>query len=56
LPWGWRGGPLLRRCWLRRLLGLSLAFVDEIEDVLLRDAAAGSGPIHFCQIYVVFAG
>ena len=30
--------------------------LDEIEDVLLGDAAAGAGATHFCEIHIVLAG
>ena len=32
------------------------AVLDEIEDVLLGDAAAGAGAVDFCEIHVVLAG
>ncbi len=34
----------------------SRAVLDEIEDVLLGDAAAGAGAAHSCEIYIVLAG
>ena len=30
--------------------------LDEIEDVLLGDAAAGAGAADFCEIHIVLAG
>ena len=32
------------------------AVLDEIEDVLLGDAAAGAGAADFCEIHIVLAG
>ena len=34
----------------------SRAVLDEIENVLLGDAAAGAGATHFCEIHIVLAG
>ena len=52
----WRGS----RGWTRAAgaaAGASRAVVlDEIENVLLGDAAAGAGATHFCEIDIVLAG
>ena len=36
--------------------GISRAVLDEIENVLLGDAATGAGATHSCEIYIVLAG